>query len=151
MCLDSDWSTFYLLHLDVSWAQVYETEPLANISDPAQRALVLGAEVCKWGEGTDASTFDGYVWPRLAAAAETFCAFTLIPNSMMLPERSVTSVAVVVRRHTGSPYDATRTASSAEGRMEWFRCRLLQLGIAASPMHNPTAGTAPPGPGSCSQ
>ena len=74
MCIDSDWSTFYLLHLDVSWAEVYETEPLANITDPAQRALVLGAEVCKWGEETDASTFDGYVWPRLAAAAETFCA-----------------------------------------------------------------------------
>ena len=75
VCLDSDWSTFYLLHLEVSWAQVYETEPLANITDPAQRALVLGGEVCKWGEETDASTFDGYVWPRLAAAAETFCAF----------------------------------------------------------------------------
>ena len=26
----SDWSTFYLLHLDVTWAQVYETEPLAG-------------------------------------------------------------------------------------------------------------------------
>jgi hypothetical protein len=85
VCLDSDWSTFYLLHLDVSWAQVYDTEPLANITDPAQRALVLGAEVCKWGEETDASTFDGYVWPRLAAAAETFCTLVRISFTYMPP------------------------------------------------------------------
>ena len=43
-------------------------------------------KVCKWDEGPDASTFDRYVWPRLAAAAETFW----------------------------SPFDATRTARSAE-------------------------------------
>ena len=112
-----------LLHLDVSWAEVYETEPLAGITEPAERARVLGAEVCKWGEETDASTFDRYVWPRLAAAAETFW----------------------------SPYDGNRTAASAEGRMEWFRCRLLRMGIGASPMHNAVAGSAPTGPGSCTQ
>jgi N-acetyl-beta-hexosaminidase len=90
-CVDNDWSTFYLLHLDVTWGKVYETEPLANITDPVQRALVLGAELCKWGESTDASTFDGYVWPRLAAAAETFCAcmrmlqrIELIPSKQRL-------------------------------------------------------------------
>ena len=54
------------LHLDVTWAQVYETEPLDGITDPRQQALVLGAEVCKWGENTDASVFDAKVWPRLA-------------------------------------------------------------------------------------
>lgn len=59
---DNDWSTYYLLHLDVTWAQVYETEPLAGITDPAERALVLGGELCKWGESTDASVFDGKVW-----------------------------------------------------------------------------------------
>lgn len=67
-----DWSTYYLLHLEVTWAQVYETEPLAGITDPRQQALVLGAEVAKWGETTDASVFDEVVWPRLAAAAEVF-------------------------------------------------------------------------------
>eukprot|EP01047_Picozoa_sp_COSAG01_P096220 COSAG01_NODE_26763_length_704_cov_0.667769_1_plen_157_part_00 len=119
----SDWNTYYLLHLDKTWAQVYETEPLANITDPAERALVLGGELCKWGESTDASVFDGKVWPRLAAAAETFW----------------------------SPFDPTRTASSAEARMEWFRCKLLKMGIGASPLHSTVAGQAPPGPGSCSQ
>ena len=88
---------YYLLHLEVTWKQVYETEPLANIADPGERALVLGGELCKWGESTDASVFDGKVWPRLAAAAETFW----------------------------SPLDPTRTAQSAEARMEWFRCRLF--------------------------
>ena len=119
----NDWSTYYLLHLEVTWAQVYETEPLAGITDPAERALVLGGELCKWGENTDASVFDGKVWPRLAAAAETFW----------------------------SPLDLTRTALSAEARMEWFRCRLLKMGIGASPLHNQVAGKAPPEPGSCSQ
>ena len=65
-------STYYLLHLEVTWAKVYETEPLAGITDPREQALVLGAEVCKWGETTDASVFDEVVWPRLAAAAETW-------------------------------------------------------------------------------
>jgi hypothetical protein len=54
---DNDWSTFYLLHKNASWAQVYETEPLANITEPAQRALVLGAEVRTRGGEADASTF----------------------------------------------------------------------------------------------
>jgi hexosaminidase len=90
-----------------------------TLCDPLRPSL----KVCKWGEETDASTFDRYVWPRLAAAAETFW----------------------------SPFDAKRTALSAEARMEWFRCRLLKRGIGASPMHNAVAGTAPPGPGSCTQ
>jgi hexosaminidase len=119
----NDWSTYYLLHLDVTWEQVYETEPLANITDPVERALVLGGELCKWGETTDASVFDGKVWPRLAAAAETFW----------------------------SPFDPMRTAQSAEARMEWFRCRLLKMGIGASPLHGSVAGQAPSGPGSCTQ
>jgi hypothetical protein len=58
----NDWAHFYLLHLDVTWAQVYDTEPLAGITDPAQQKLVLGAELCKWGETTDGSVFDGKVW-----------------------------------------------------------------------------------------
>ena len=92
-------------------------------SDPTQQALVLGAEVAKWGETTDGSNFDGVVWPRLAAAAEVFWS-PLVPN---------------------------RTASDAADRMAWLRCRLMRLGIGASPMHNTQAGTSPPGPGSCAQ
>ena len=50
--------------------------------------------MCKWGELTDGSIFDAKIWPRLAAAAETFW----------------------------SPRDANRTSPTALSRMEWFRC-----------------------------
>ena len=55
-----------------TWSKIYDVEPLAGIDDPEQQKLVLGAEICKWGEMTDGSIFDAKIWPRLAAAAETF-------------------------------------------------------------------------------
>jgi hexosaminidase len=41
---------WYLDHLDISWQQFYLNEPHENITDPHQQSLVLGGEVCMWGE-----------------------------------------------------------------------------------------------------
>jgi hexosaminidase len=45
------------------------TEPLANITDPDEQKLLIGGEVCMWGETVDASDILQTIWPRAAAAA----------------------------------------------------------------------------------
>jgi len=44
-------------------------EPLVNISRPEQQKLVIGGEVCMWGEHIDTSDIQQTIWPRAAAAA----------------------------------------------------------------------------------
>lgn len=65
----SNQGVWYLDHLDVPWEQVYTAEPLAGINDTAQQKLVLGGEVCMWGETADTSDVQQTIWPRAAAAA----------------------------------------------------------------------------------
>lgn len=59
-------------HLDAEWQGFYSNEPLANITNPKQQRLVIGGEVCMWGEHIDASDIQQTIWPRAAAAAGTF-------------------------------------------------------------------------------
>lgn len=58
-------------HLDVPWEDVYKSEPLEGISDGSHKKLVLGGEVCMWGETADSSDVQQTIWPRAAAAAGT--------------------------------------------------------------------------------
>jgi hexosaminidase len=55
--------------LDALWQDFYMNEPLTNIYNPQQRKLILGGEVCMWGERIDASDIQQTIWPRAAAAA----------------------------------------------------------------------------------
>jgi hexosaminidase len=49
--------------------EVYTAEPLEGIQEDAEKKLVLGGEVCMWGETADASDVQQTIWPRAAAAA----------------------------------------------------------------------------------
>jgi hexosaminidase len=70
-CIMSNQGVWYLDHLDVPWEDVYSGEPLDGISDKDQQKLVLGGEVCMWGETADTSDVLQTIWPRAAAAAGT--------------------------------------------------------------------------------
>jgi hypothetical protein len=65
----SNEGVWYLDHLDIPWEDFYTSEPLAGISNKDQQKLVLGGEVCMWGETADTSDVQQTIWPRAAAAA----------------------------------------------------------------------------------
>jgi hexosaminidase len=52
----------------------YLADPLPSSADltSGQRKLILGGEVCMWGEHLYARTIDSRIWPRTAAIAERF-------------------------------------------------------------------------------
>ena len=54
-CIVSNQDKWYLDHLDALWQGFYMNEPLTNIYNPEQQKLILGGEVCMWGEHIDAS------------------------------------------------------------------------------------------------
>ncbi|KAF3453205.1 hypothetical protein FNV43_RR03644 [Rhamnella rubrinervis] len=120
-CIVSNQDKWYLDHLDTTWQQFYMNEPLANITNPKQQKLVLGGEVCMWGERIDGSDIDQTIWPRAAAAAERLW----------------------------TPYDnLAKDARTVAGRLSHFRCLLNLRGVAAAPLAGPGRG-APEEPGSC--
>ncbi|XP_065041897.1 beta-hexosaminidase 3-like [Musa acuminata AAA Group] len=120
-CIVSNQDKWYLDHLDVPWQKFYMNEPLTNISTPEQQKLVIGGEVCMWGESIDASDIEQTIWPRAAAAAERLW----------------------------TPLDKlAKDPRQATGRLARFRCLLNQRGVAAAPVAGP-GRTAPLGPGSC--
>lgn len=124
-CIVSNQDKWYLDHLDTTWEQFYMNEPLTNITKSEQQKLVIGGEVCMWGETVDASDIQQTIWPRAAAAAERLW----------------------------TPYDKlAKEAKQVTGRLAHFRCLLNQRGIAAAPLaaDAPLPGrSAPLEPGSC--
>jgi len=113
--------SWYLDHLDIGWKALYGNEPCVDIVDAAQCSLVLGGQGEMWGETVDTSDLQQTVWPRLGAIAERLW----------------------------SPREAITSTDAAHARMKAFRCLLNRRGIAAAPLDNLEARTAPPGPGGC--
>jgi len=111
---------WYLDHLDTTWEQFYLNEPFTKISDPTQQTLVLGGEVCMWGETVDTSDVYNTVWPRAAAAAERLWSARNVNDTV-----------------------------AALPRLESFRCLLNRRGIPAAPTNNAEARSSPPNPGGC--
>ncbi|XP_006645150.1 beta-hexosaminidase 3-like [Oryza brachyantha] len=120
-CIVSNQDKWYLDHLDATWEGFYTNEPLKDIDNPDQQRLVIGGEVCMWGEQIDASDIEQTIWPRAAAAAERL--WTPI-EKIALDPRLVTP------------------------RLARFRCLLNQRGVAAAPLAG-YGRTAPYEPGPC--
>ncbi|CAI9090775.1 OLC1v1025612C1 [Oldenlandia corymbosa var. corymbosa] len=120
-CIVSNQDKWYLDHLDATWQGFYSNEPLTNITKPEQQALVLGGEVCMWGEHIDGSDIEQTIWPRAAAAAERLW----------------------------TPYDKlAKDPREVTARLANFRCLLNKRGVAAAPLAGP-GRVAPFEPGSC--
>ncbi|KAK7340843.1 hypothetical protein VNO77_21557 [Canavalia gladiata] len=120
-CIFSNQGVWYLDHLDVPWDEVYTAEPLEGIEKSSEQELVIGGEVCMWGETADTSNVQQTIWPRAAAAAERLW----------------------------SQRDSTNITVTALPRLQNFRCLLNKRGVAAAPVKNYYARRAPSGPGSC--
>ncbi|KAJ1443122.1 Glycoside hydrolase family 20, catalytic domain [Sesbania bispinosa] len=123
-CIFSNQGVWYLDHLDVPWYEVYTAEPLEGIHNASEQELVLGGEVCMWGETADTSDVQQTIWPRAAAAAERLWS----------------------QRDSTSTKNVTLTALP---RLQYFRCLLNKRGVPAAPVTNYYARKAPIGPGSC--
>lgn len=122
-CIFSNQGVWYLDHLDVPWEGLYDSDPLEGITDDSEKKLVLGGEVCMWGETADASNVQQTIWPRAAAA-----------SARLWSKREDSSGNITVR---------------VLPRLEHFRCLLNQRGVAAAPVTNYYARRPPLGPGSC--
>lgn len=122
-CIFSDQGVWYLDHLDVPWDRAYRADPLEGISDSSQQKLIIGGEVCMWGETADASNVQQTIWPRAATAAE--------------------------RLWSKNETVSGNITLSVLPRLSYFRCLLNRRGVEAAPVKNMYARSPPTGPGSC--
>ncbi|KAM9352044.1 beta-hexosaminidase subunit alpha [Symphorus nematophorus] len=90
-----------------NWARYYTVWPLAFKGTEEQKKLVIGGEVCMWGEYVDATNLTPRLWPRASAAAER----------LWSDEKQTSSV------------------DKAFPRLQDFRCKLLRRGIQAEPLY----------------
>ncbi|KAJ8422970.1 hypothetical protein Cgig2_002581 [Carnegiea gigantea] len=120
-CIYSDQGVWYLDHLDVPWQPVYTADPVEGITDPSEQKLVIGGQVCMWGETADTSDIQQTIWPRAAAAAERLWS----------------------RKEATSAGNVNQTVLP---RFHYFRCLLNRRGVQAAPVTNLNARQAPTGP-----
>ena len=113
---------YYLDALNEVWQTFYDQDLLAGITNATQASLVLGGETEMWGETADGSDVLQTIFPRAAAAAERQWSYDVVTDS---------------------------SAPGVAERLQAFRCLLLERGIAAAPVTNAVARSAPSGPGSC--
>jgi len=69
----STWDQFYILDplTNCSLSDPLQTNgPCYNITDPTQQQLVLGGEICAWGEKIDDTNIQEILWPTASAVAE---------------------------------------------------------------------------------
>ncbi|KAK7891244.1 hypothetical protein WMY93_023207 [Mugilogobius chulae] len=91
---------WYINHINYGqdWRTYYGVEPLNFNGTEEQKKLVIGGEVCMWGEYIDATNLTPRLWPRGSAAAER----------LWSDEKQTTSV------------------DKAFPRLQDFRCKLLR-------------------------
>ncbi|XP_038561094.1 beta-hexosaminidase subunit alpha isoform X2 [Micropterus salmoides] len=100
---------WYINHISYGqdWRNYYTVQPQNFSGTEEQKKLVIGGEVCMWGEYVDATNLSPRLWPRASAAAER-----LWSDEMQ-----------------------TSSVDKAFPRLQDFRCRLLRRGIQAEPLY----------------
>lgn len=100
---------WYINHISYGqdWRNYYTVQPQSFPGTEEQKKLVIGGEVCMWGEYVDATNLTPRLWPRASAAAER----------LWSDEKQTSSV------------------EKAFPRLQDFRCKLLRRGIQAEPLY----------------
>ncbi|XP_056137832.1 beta-hexosaminidase subunit alpha isoform X1 [Lampris incognitus] len=99
---------WYINHIAYGqdWRHSYTVQPQNFSGTEEQKKLVIGGEVCMWGEYVDATNLSPRLWPRASAAAERLWSDEL----------------------------QTSSVEQARPRLQNFRCTLLRRGIRAEPL-----------------
>tara|TARA_R110002050_G_scaffold281835_1_gene429413 strand:+ start:311 stop:1030 length:720 start_codon:yes stop_codon:yes gene_type:complete len=92
-----------------TWEDMLLNDPVTVGISIEQEKLILGGEVCMWGELVDFSNIEGVVWPRAAAVAERLWS-------------------------EPSKINATHLLGEFYTRLKIHRCRMVRRGIRASPL-----------------
>ncbi|XP_008275046.1 beta-hexosaminidase subunit alpha isoform X1 [Stegastes partitus] len=100
---------WYINHISYGqdWRNYYTVQPLNFSGTEEQKKLVIGGEVCMWGEYVDATNLTPRLWPRASAAAERLW----------------------------SDEKQTSNVDKAFPRLQDFRCKLVRRGIQAEPLY----------------
>lgn len=104
---------WYLDYWQNDWWDFYHCDIRDFNGTEAQKSHIVGGHASMWGERVDETNFMPQVWPRTCATAE--------------------------KLWTGNLSSATH---SSHERLERHRCRMVQLGFAASPISPGTCETA---------
>lgn len=109
---------YYLDHM-MPASQVYLADPLPGSEHltPEQAKLVLGGELCMWGEHVVPRTIDSRIWPRAAAIAERLWSPASVTNvDDMYRRLAVMSLRLeaVGLTHISGPQEGLRQLAGTE-------------------------------------
>ena len=90
------------------WSDLYVSNPTLDSTNALEFGeQLLGGEICMWGSEFDSQNLDDAVWPSASAAAERLW----LGNGIVVPD-------------------------FAQSRLNVFRCRLAQRGVAVGPLES---------------
>ena len=79
-----------------TWLDMYNYEPTKNITTNAE--LIVGGEVCMWGEAVDGVSIEGRTWPRAAAVGERLWSPITVVDTVDAKKRLIAFACSLKRR-----------------------------------------------------